>query len=444
MKPIKVAKFGGASMADGATFSLVANIIKKDNERKYIVVSAPGKSDAYHDKMTDSLYQLADDIIHRSDVSKFNLIANRFRDIATYLQLKLDYERILNDVLKQMQRVKTIDYIVSRGEYLSALFLADYLGYEFIDATEIIRFRGRAIDANNSKKLARKTLKNREYVVIPGFYGATSLGEVKLLTRGGSDVTGAMVAQAVRAKLYENWTDVDGFYTCDPRIVPEPKLMEVLTYKELRVLSFMGASVLHSNTVLQLTKEEIPINVRNTFNEQCEGTFIYHTLPSDRPRPPITGIAGLKNFTKIVIEKDAMSEIVGFDRKILSICEKMDINVEHFPSGTDTFSLMIESRYLQDDKRDILINTIKRTLKPDLVEVAENISLIAIVGRNLMANKYNMLNLFSALVNSNINLRMIDYGSNGLYIVIGVDDEDYTYAINAIYNEFLDDEDSEQ
>lgn len=444
MKPIKVAKFGGASMASGETIAIVADIIKKDPERKFIIVSAPGRTETISVKMTDALYELAEDLIHRNDASKFEPLAQRFRDIAQYLKLTLDYEKTLQETLRQMLRVRTVEYIVSRGEYLSALFLANYLGYEFVDATEVIRFRGRVIDANNTRKLARKTLKNREYVVIPGFYGATSLGEVKLLTRGGSDVTGAMVAQAVKAKLYENWTDVDGFYTCDPRIVAHPKLMEVLTYKELRVLSFMGASVLHSNTVLQLTKEEIPINVRNTFNEACEGTFIYHTLPSDRPRPPITGIAGLKNFTKIVIEKDAMSEIVGFDRKVLSICEKMDINVEHFPSGTDTFSLMIESKYLQDGKKNILINTIKKTLKPDLVETSDNISLIAIVGRNLMANKYNMLNLFSALVNSNINLRMIDYGSNGLYIVIGVDDEDYTYAINAIYNEFLYDGDEEQ
>ncbi len=444
MKPVKVAKFGGASMADGASVALVADIIKKDPERKFIVVSAPGKNEQYPVKVTDMLIELADDIVQRQDSAKFDAIARRFVEIAQYLKLKLDYEKILQEVLRQMLRVRTVEYIVSRGEYLSALFLADYLGYEFVDATEVIRFRGRLIDNNNTRKLARKTLKNREYVVIPGFYGATSLGEIRLLTRGGSDVTGAMVAQAMRAKLYENWTDVDGFYTCDPRIVPHPKMMEVLTYKELRILSFMGASVLHSNTVLQLTKEDIPINVRNTFNQTCEGTFIYHTLPSDRPRPPITGIAGLKNFTKIVIEKDAMSEIVGFDRKVLSICEKMDINVEHFPSGTDTFSLMIESKYLQGDKKTILINAIKKTLKPDLVETSDNISLIAIVGRNLMANKYNMLNLFSALVNSNINLRMIDYGSNGLYIVIGVDDEDYTYAINAIYNEFLYDEDEEQ
>jgi aspartate kinase len=437
MRTVKVCKFGGTSLATADTIKIVASIIKKDLERKYIVVSAPGKRTSDDTKVTDVLYALADDIIHNGTADKFSIVSDRFTAIAEQLGLKLDYKSILNNVLKQMLRVKTVDYIVSRGEYLTALFLADYLGYEFVDSAEFIRFRGRALDRETTRKLTRKALKNRYYVIISGFYGATAFGDIRTFDRGGSDVSGAIVAQAVKAKLYENWTDVDGFFTCDPNIVPNPKLIEDLTYKELRVLSFMGASILQSNTVFQLAKDEIPINVRNTFNESCPGTFIYPTLHADRPRPPITGIAGLKNFTKIVIEKDAMSEIVGFDRKVLSICEKLGINVEHFPSGTDTFSLMIEKKYLLDGKKELLLQLIRKSTKPDHLEVVDNISLIAIVGRNLMANKYNMLKLFSALVNTYITLHMIDYGSNGLYIVIGVDDEDYHYAINAVYQEFI-------
>lgn len=436
-RTVKVAKFGGTSMATGETIKLVASIIKKDPDRKYIVVSAPGKRYPDDVKVTDLLYRVADEIMGQGTVASFTPVRERFVSIAKDLHLSLDYERVLDDVLTQILRFKTVDYIVSRGEYLAALFLANHLGYEFVDSADLIRFRGRVLDHGNTKKCARKMLKERQYAVIGGFYGATPTGEIRLLPRGGSDISGAIVAQAVKAKLYENWTDVDGFFTCDPTIVPNPKLIEDLTYKELRVLSFMGASVLQSSTVFQLAKDEIPINVRNTFNEECPGTFIYPTLPADRPRPPITGIAGLKNFTKIVIEKDSMSEIVGFDRKVLSICEKLDINVEHFPSGTDTFSLMIEKKYLLDGKKEQLLQMIRKATKPDHLEVVDNISLIAIVGRNLMANKYNMLKLFSALVNTYINLHMIDYGSNGLYIVIGVDDEDYHYAINAVYQEFI-------
>jgi aspartate kinase len=305
-----------------------------------------------------------------------------------------------------------------------------------MDPKDLIQFRGSKLDYTLTHKTARKALKEQTHIVIGGFYGANSRGDIKLLTRGGADVTGALIARAVSAKVYENWTDTDGFLMCDPRIVENPHLIDVMTYKELRALSFMGASVLHSDTFYPVSKAGIPINARNTFNPTCPGTFIYDYVPASKSKHVITGIAGLKNFTLVVIEKHLMDEIQAFDRKVLSICEKLDIMVEHFPSGTDTFSLMIESKYLTGDKKETLVNLIKKHMRPDTIEVLDNISLISIVGRNLMANKYNMLKLFSALVNTNITLRMIDYGSNGTNIVIGVDDIDYGYAINAVYNEF--------
>lgn len=424
-------------MANAKTIALVAEIVRKDADRKYVVVSAPGKQHSKDTKITDLLYQLADEIINRNSATLFEPIRQRFLTIANELKLSFSMEDLLDYVLAQMLTVQTVDFIVSRGEYLSAKILADYLQYEYIDAADLIKFRGSKLDRVNTNKIARKLLKNRFNVVIGGFYGSSGSGDIKILSRGGSDISGALIARAVKAKIYENWTDVDGFLTCDPRIVEKPKLIEALTYKELRVLSFMGASVLHSEAVFPLIKEGIPINIRNTFNEPCQGTFIYPSVPGDKNKDAIVGIAGLKNFTMVIIEKEMMDEIIGFDRRILSICEKMGINVEHSPSGTDTFSLLIESKGLVNGKRELLLADIKKAVKPDNMEVHENISLISIVGRHFMANKNNMLKLFSALINANITLKMIDYGSNGIHIDIGVPDEDYNYAINAIYNEFV-------
>jgi aspartate kinase len=438
MERVKVCKFGGTSMANATTIRQVAEIIHSDPERKFIVVSAPGKRHKDDIKVTDLLVALADEIINNKPITKYDLIRERFVTIVKDLGLDLDIEQILNDILLVMNEKRQYEYILSRGEYLSAIILAKYLGYEFIDAADIIRFKATKIDYNATNKIARSVLKTKENAVIPGFYGTNIRGEIKLFTRGGSDVSGALIARAVWAKVYENWSDTDGFLMCDPRIVEKPKLIEAMSYKELRSLSFMGASILHSDTFYPVSKLNIPINARNTFNPSCQGTFIYDYVPQSKSKEIVTGIAGLKNFTLVILEKELMDEMPGYDRKVLSICEKLGINVEHFPSGTDTFSLMIESKYLTGDKKDQLVNSIRKTLKPDTVEVIDNISLISIVGRNLMSNKYNMLRLFSALVNTNITLRMIDFGSSGsTNIVIGVDDIDYGYAINAVYSEFV-------
>ncbi len=437
MSKIRVAKFGGTSMATTASILKVIDIIKSDKERRFIVVSAPGKRNTNDTKVTDLLYKLADEIIEHQKTDTFELVKERFTEIATGLNVSFSIDELLDRVLEEMLEVETLEFIVSRGEYLSAYILADVLNYEFVDAKDMICFKGSKVDYTLTQKTAKKLLRHKEYAVIGGFYGSNSRGDIKLLSRGGADVTGALISRAVFARVYENWSDIDGFLMCDPRIVENPPLIEMMTYKELRALSFMGASVIHSDTFYPVAKEGIPIHARNTFNPDSTGTFIYDYVPASRSKNVITGIAGLNNFTLIIIEKHLMDEITGFDRKILSFCEKLDIQVEHFPSGTDTFSMMIESKYLTGDRKETLIAQIKKTMKPDNVEVLDNISLISIVGRNLMANKFNVLKLFSALVNTNITLRMIDYGSNGTNIVIGVDDIDYAYAINAVYNEFV-------
>jgi len=434
---VKVCKFGGTSMATAKSIRKVAAIIRKDDQRRYIVVSAPGKRTKDDLKITDLLYAVADEIIRENVTTTFEIVRERFLSIAKELHVVKPMQDILEETFIKMKQIKTVDFIVSRGEYLSAFLLAKYLKYEFVDAATLIRFKRNAIDFKQTDIIAKKALKNRFDVVIGGFYGTTPEGEIKLLSRGGSDVTGALIASAVRAKVYENWTDVDGFLVCDPKIVSDPKLIESLTYKEMRALSFMGASVIHSDTFYPVAKKGIPIHIRNTFNPKSPGTLIHQLIPGQKHTSAITGISGVKNFTLIVVEKEFLSEKVGMDRKILSFPEKMNINVAHFPSGTDTFSMLIESKFLIDGKLDILVSQIRKAIKPDLLEVTQNIALISIVGRHLMSDNYNMLRLFTALINDNITIKTIDYGSSGVNIVIGVEGDDYGYAVQSIYKEFF-------
>ena len=437
MNKAVVAKFGGTSMASASTIKQVAKIIKSDPLRKFIVVSAPGKRDPKDIKITDLLYELAKEIQQDKDPVTFKIIRERFIEIVEELKLELPIKSILADIFQKMKLSKSLPYIVSRGEYLSALILSNYLDFAFLDSADIIRFKGLQFNRTKTRNDAGSLLKKHPYVVIGGFYGSDELDHIQLLPRGGSDITGAIIADAVNAKLYENWTDVDGFLTCDPRVVDKPKKIDVLTYRELRVLSFMGASVLQAETMFPLIKKGIPTQIKNTFNPSGEGTMIFSKLPPDRHHGAITGITGVKGFNLIVLEKEMMSDLLGFDRKILRICEKLEINVEHFPSGTDTFSMMIESKYLENGKKELLVQKIKKDLHPDTIEITSGISLIYLVGRNLLQNKMNILKVFSALVNANVNLKMIDYGSNGIHLVIGVEDIDYKFAINALYNEFV-------
>ncbi len=425
-------------MGSADAIKQVIQIIHADKERKYIVVSAPGKTEN-EAKMTDQLISLADEYLAKGTMRGFSKIRERFVSIAKGLHVEAKLKPVLEATRVEMQQIKTKDFIVSRGEYLMGRLLSYALDFPFIDSRNLVRFTKNKLDYGTTNRLMREVLKKNPYVVISGFYGSDEHGNIKVLSRGGGDVTGALVARGVEATIYENWTDVNGFLAADPRIIANPKQIKFITYKELRVLSFMGASVLHSEAYFPVAKKGIPIQIRNTFNPDHPGTLIVPSI-ENHSKTEITGIAGLKNFTLVVVEKQLMSDLVGFDRKILRIAEKLDINVEHFPSGTDTFSMMIESKYLEENKLTQLVTTIKKQLKPDLVEVFDHISLISIVGRNLMSHNQNMFRFFSALVNANITLKMIDYGSNGVNIVIGVKDEDYVFAIQAIYQEFVEKE----
>ncbi len=440
---VKVCKFGGTSMATAQSIRKVIRIIHKDPLRRIIVVSAPGKRFKEDIKVTDLLYTLADELIRENNASTFELVRERFLAIAKELRVLTPMKLILQETLEQMQKIKTQEFIVSRGEYLSAQLLSKVLKFEFVDAGTLIRFKVNSVNYKQTDTVARRALKFKTDVVIPGFYGTTAAGELKLLSRGGSDVTGALIASAVNAKVYENWTDVDGFLVCDPKIVTAPALIEVMTYKELRVLSFMGASILHSDTFFPVARKGIPIHIQNTFNTRSPGTIIYQTIPSSKRGMAVTGISGIKDYDLIVIEKELLSETVGIDRKILSFPEKMGVKVAHLPSGTDTFSMLIESKYLPEDKLNQLIAQIRKGIKPNLIEVSKNIALISVVGRHLMTDNLNMLRLFSALIKDNITIKTIDYGSSGVNIVIGVNGEDYNYAIQAIYTEFYLKEDDE-
>jgi aspartate kinase len=425
-------------MGSADAIKQVIQIIHADKERKYIVVSAPGKTEN-EAKITDQLIALADEYLAKGTMRGFSKIRDRFVSIAKGLHVEAKLKPVLEATRVEMQQIKTKDFIVSRGEYLMGRLLSYALDFPFIDSRNLVRFTKNKLDYGTTNRLMREVLKKNPYVVISGFYGSDEQGNIKVLSRGGGDVTGALVARGVEATIYENWTDVNGFLAADPHIIDNPKQIKSITYKELRVLSFMGASVLHSEAYFPVAKKGIPIQIRNTFNPDHPGTLIVPSI-ENHGKTEITGIAGLKDFTLVVVEKQLMSDLVGFDRKILRIAEKLDINVEHFPSGTDTFSMMIESKYLKGDQLSTLVNSIKKQLKPDLVEVFEHISLISIVGRNLMSHNQNMFRFFSALVNANITLKMIDYGSNGVNIVIGVNDEDYAYAIQAIYQEFVEKE----
>lgn len=435
---IKVCKFGGTSMADAKAMAQVKSIINADKSRKYIVVSAPGKRFKTDIKITDTLYKCYDEVVETGSCKKsFAIIKERFSEIVKDLGLTFDFNSILEETEKQIDEIKSADFTASRGEYLSARVMAEYLGATFVDAKDLVRFdsKGRLNEEYTDDKVSTK-LENVEFAVIPGFYGKDNQGNVKTFSRGGSDITGSIIARGVKADLYENWTDVSGFLTCDPRIVPEAKVIKQLTYKELRELSYMGASVLHSEAIFPVMKRKIAINIKNTFKPEDEGTMI---VPADQyveqEDSVITGIAGKKDFTVIFIEKSNMNAEVGIIRKILSVVEHHGICVEHVPSGIDTVSIILESAQLKGILSD-LVNEIRESINPDFVHVIENVSLIATVGHGMARRTGTAAKIFTALAENGINIKMIDQGSSELNIIIGINNEDYEKCIRAIYHAF--------
>ncbi len=434
---LKVLKFGGSSLADAEHFKQVADIIKSDPTRRYIVASAPGKRTSGDTKVTDLLYKCYALAANEEDVTKvFDEIKQRYIDIINDLGIDLDlaptFEKIRQSLLHNTGR----DYIASRGEYLNAMILAKYLGFDFIDAKKVIFFNeDGSFNADKTNEVMREALSIREYAVIPGFYGSMPNGTIKTFSRGGSDITGSIVARAASATLYENWTDVSGFLMADPRIIDNPRPIKTITYKELRELSYMGATVLHEDAIFPVRYSKIPINIRNTNRPEDNGTYIVPQT-DDISEHIITGIAGRTGFSSITVEKAMMNMELGLGRKVLQVIEENGISFEHFPSGIDTMTVIVSTKSLAEKRGDVLAGICKN-VNPENVFVEENMALLAVVGRGMIKTKGTAARIFTALAKANVNIRMIDQGSSELNIIIGVDANDYITAINAIYNEFI-------
>lgn len=426
-------------MANAETLKKVKDIVFADETRRFVVVSAPGKRNKDDVKVTDALYRCYDELVKNGDCKEsFAVVRKRIVDIANGLALSFDIEKILDDTEREINEKQDKDFTASRGEYLAARLMAEYLGFEFIDAADMVRFDSAGkLNEDYTDDKVKTRLKDVKTAVIPGFYGKNYEGEVKTFSRGGSDITGSVIARGVNADLYENWTDVSGFLVCDPRIVPESKPIKQITYKELRELSYMGASVLHSEAIFPVMKGKIPINIRNTFSPADDGTMIVpNEMHATDSNCIVTGIAGRKGFTVLSVEKSMMNSEVGFIRKVLSVIEHHGICVEHLPSGIDTLSVILATEQLKNGVLSDIVNEIRENVNPDYVHVIENISLIATVGHGMTRRSGTAAKLFGALAEAKINIRMIDQGSSELNIIIGVADADYERCIKAIYNAF--------
>lgn len=433
---IKVAKFGGSSVADAEQFKKVKDIVLSDPMRKFVVVSASGKRGKNENKITDLLYLCYAHIMYSvSCDAVWQLIEDRFVTIKNELHLTYPIESDLAQIKSELKKGISEDYLVSRGEYLTARLMAEYLGYEFIDASEVIIFDySGKIDFNRSYQALHSVLKGNDKVVIPGFYGALPNGEIRTLTRGGSDITGAIIAKLVNASLYENWTDVSGILIADPRIVNNPKQIKYITYEELRELSYMGANVLHEEAIFPVMEANIPLHILNTNSPEDEGTIIVEN--SEEEQVAVTGIAGKKDFSVITIYKKHMSDEVGIIRKALSVMEKYNVSIEHMPSGIDSFSIVVETAQIRNAKYDIVVD-IKEATGADSVKVIDDIALIATVGRNMVNCPGVSGRVFQTLGKKDINIRMIAQGSDEITIIIGVENKDFENAIRAIYEEFV-------
>ena len=431
------AKFGGSSAADGIQIRKIKAIVESDPARRYVVVSAPGKRFSADNKITDMLYLIKTQIdIGAPYEQVMQVVKERYLGLEADLGVSVGIADEFAIIEEELKKGATADYIASRGEFLSAKIVAAFLGYDFVDTAGLVLFnaKGRFQHDETNAALAAG-LEKHERAVLPGFYGTLPNGGIKTFSRGGSDITGALVARAVRADVYENWTDVSGFLMADPRIVENPKGIKNISYKELRELSYMGASVLHENAIYPARLAGIPINIRNTNNPEAPGTFITAEDASYSGQL-ITGIAGNKDFTVIGIYKNMMSNEIGYIKRILSILEDYDIPIEHIPSGIDTVSLVISDKYLEDKLGD-LIEDFEKKLDADSIELFENMSLIATVGHGMASVPGVATRLFGSLTEAGVNIRMIDQGSSEMNIIVGVETKDFETAIRAIYKAFV-------
>mgnify|MGYP005951756571 FL=1 len=433
----KVVKFGGSSLASARQFKKVGDIIRADKSRRYVIPSAPGKRNSKDTKVTDMLYECYAAASTGASYKKLlEAIKARYQEIIDGLDLNLNLDHEFATIEENFVKGIGKDYAASRGEYLNGIVMANYLGYEFIDAAEVIFFDENGnFEAELTNKELSERLEHIERAVIPGFYGSKHDGSIKTFSRGGSDVTGSIVARAIHADLYENWTDVSGFLVTDPRIVENPEVIETITYKELRELAYMGAGVLHEDAIFPVRKEGIPINIRNTNRPEDKGTLIVEST-CRKPRYTITGIAGRKGFCAINIEKAMMNSEVGFGRKVLGVFEKFGISFEHMPSGIDTMTIMVHQDEFEEYEQSVIAG-IHRAVEPDLVDLEADLALIAVVGRGMKGTRGTVGRIFSALAHARINVKMIDQGSSELNIIIGVKNSDFETAIKAIYDIFI-------
>ncbi len=433
----KVAKFGGSSLASAEQFKKVGEIIHADQDRKYIVPSAPGKRFADDTKVTDLLYACYHTAEDREDIKLIlEEIRDRYQEIIDGLELDLSLEQEFAVIGKNIREHAGADYAASRGEYLNGLVMAAYLGFTFIDAAEVIFFdESGEFDADKTHKILSARLAEEESAVIPGFYGAMPDGTIHTFSRGGSDITGSIVAKALHARLYENWTDVSGFLVADPHIIRNPQSITTITYRELRELSYMGATVLHEDAIFPVRQQGIPINIKNTNCPEDPGTMIVEST-CHKPKYTITGIAGKKGFVAINIEKAMMNSEIGFGRKVLEAFERNGISFEHVPSGIDTFTVFVHQTEFEEKEQSV-ISDIHRLAKPDSIDLEADLALIAVVGRGMRGTRGTVGRIFSALAHARINVKMIDQGSSELNIIIGVANQDFEAAIRAIYDIFV-------
>ena len=435
MKTI-VVKFGGTSLASAEQIRKAVEIIRSDPSRRFVVASAPGKRFGDDIKVTDLLYTCYDQAAGGEDfAATLARIESRFADIIRDLGVSFDLDAEIAVLREHLSEAPNRDYMASRGEYLNSRIIAAFLDYPFVDPAENIFFtEAGQLDEERTFRTLRETLEGLPNAVIPGFYGVMPDGTVHTFSRGGSDITGSIAAQAVHADLYENWTDVSGMLSADPRLVDAPHVIDHITYTELRELSYMGASVLHEDAVFPVRKAGIPINIRNTNRPDDPGTMIVPWADRSVKKRVITGIAGRKGFTSIALEKSMMNSEIGFTARLLTILAEHGVAFEHCPSGIDTISVIVNTEHFSLARNSILI-AIQKELEPDAMTVEDGLAMIAVVGCGMVYSKGTAARIFKALADANINIRMIDQGSSEMNIIVGVEEGDYENAVRAIYRE---------
>lgn len=440
MPMVKTAKFGGSSLSDADQFRKVAAILQADPTRRFVVVSAPGKRFSGDDKITDLLYKCADLSSRREDFSPaFGPIRDRFLSIERDLSIESAHiSEALDEIEAKLGTGRASrDYVASRGEYLCAKLMGAYLHVPMVDAARLIRFTEDGELDMETTACYCAPLKDLPHAVIPGFYGAMPDGSIRTFSRGGSDITGAIIARAVGADEYENWTDVDGFMMADPRIVPEARTMHAVSYEELRELSYMGASVLHEESIFPVREARIPIHVRNTNHPEASGTWIVNegTLMKEHRHGLVAGISGRKGFTMITLTKENLHKQVGFGYGLLKILDRHNISFETMPCGIDVLTVVLNDADIKG-KMDILYHEIRTELKPDTVEIASSIALIATVGRGMARTAGVAARLFTALQGAGVSCRIIDQSPKEMNLIVGVDQRDFENAVRAIYRAF--------